>query len=381
MEIKEIIAAAIEKHTLRKIVFSRPRDNDIMKTTASLYSTGGEIRLQLETLTRDNKAVHKNFTLDEGIRLCAETAEKDYRQTDIITTAGQCTVMISKSGASHIKNGIKESGAAEIIRPHDEEKTHILDEPSALPFLRFLGICGDDGRVFDKKRAKYRQINRFLEILGDAYGELPREGELTVCDLCCGKAYLTFAVYWYLTAVKGREVKIFGVDLKADMMTLCQNGAALIGCSGMSFICGDALNFTPPSPPDLVISLHACDIATDIVLAGAVGNGARVILSTPCCHHELFGKMDSDALGFIARYPILKQKLCDAATDSLRALRLEIAGYDVTAVELIDPDETPKNVLLRAVKRRRPLTEAQSVRLKAEYEAAVKLLGADLSAF
>ncbi len=376
-KILSVIRDCSERGILKKIVFSRPSDKTELKTVASLFSSKQGTEMQFESFMRDNKALHRNLPLEGGIAECASLALSSYGQTDIITTAGSCTVLVSRSGNVHIKNGIKEGGETAALRSFDGGKEHILDKPSALPFLIKLGICGDDGRVFDRRRAKYRQINRFLELVGDIYDRLPSEGVLNVCDLCCGKSYLTFAVYWYLTAEKGRTVEMYGVDLKDDVINYCAEAAEALGYDGMHFISGNALEFVPPCRPDLMISLHACDTATDIVLAGAVKSGARIIMSTPCCHHEMFGQMNSEALGFITDYPILKQKLCDAATDSLRSLRLEAENYSVNAMELIDPDETPKNVLIRAILRDRPLSEAKRNEIMARYRAACALLGAE----
>jgi len=373
-QLSQIISSAIERRILKKIVFSKARDKNIIKTVATLFTKGDGLFMQFESFHTDGKATHRNVSLDKAPDECTAMSMGDYKQTDIITTAGNCVAMVSKSGSVHIKNGIKSSGESADIKAHDGEKKHILDEPSALPFLQFLGICGDDGRVFDRRRAKYRQINRFLEIVSDVYPSLPADGELTVCDLCCGKSYLTFAVYWYLTAVKGRKVKMYGVDLKADVISLCADGAKRLGYDGMVFLHQNALEFVPDTRPDMMISLHACDIATDIVLSGAVKHGADVILSTPCCHHEMFSQISSPALGFITDYPILKQKLCDAATDALRAKRLELENYSVTAIELVDPDETPKNVLIRAIKRKKPMSKSRRDEIQKQYDEALALL-------
>ncbi|MHB1154219.1 MAG: class I SAM-dependent methyltransferase [Eubacteriales bacterium] len=372
---KKIIQQVTDDRTMKKIVLSRPSDKTIIKTTATLFEKNGQLFVQSETLHTDGKATHVNISAPEAADYIERIFKEDFGQADIITTGGSCTVMISSSGRLHIKNNIKPS-AAIAVKSHDSEKRYILAEESAYPFLYLLGISDEKGRVFDKKRAKYRQINRFLELVGDIYDKLP-QGKLTVCDLCCGKSYLTFAVYWYLTEKMSREVDMYGVDLKSDVIAGCVDYALKLGYGGMHFIEGDAYNFTPPARPVLVISLHACDTATDIVLAGAVKQGADVILSTPCCHHELNSQIDCPTLAFITGYSILQQKLCDAATDALRALRLRIEGYEVTAIELIDPEETPKNVLLRAVRNKSSLSEEQQESLIAEYRTACSLLGAD----
>ena len=375
---KEIITRAIQDGSLRKIVLSRPVDKQIRKCTASPVQKDGALLVQLETLCADGKALHRNLSAQEAPdALCALFTE-GYRQADILTSGGSCTVMRAKSGACHIKNGIRADAAPlpADLPPLEGKKAHILDDPSARPFLHALGLADEKGRILDRKRPKYRQINRFLELLRDVEDRLP-DGELLVCDLCCGKSYLTFAVYWYLTRVLGRTVTLYGVDLKPDMMALCGSIAEKLGWDGMHFLCENALDFTPPGRVSLMISLHACDIATDIVMAAAVRSNAKILLSTPCCHHGMSRQLRCEALSFITDQPILRQKLCDAATDALRALRLELEDYDVATMELVDPEETPKNVLLRCVKRDVPLSVAQKKRLRERYDAACALLSAN----
>lgn len=370
-----IINKAIENRTLKKIVLSRPSDKSVIKVTASLFEKKGRLFIQFETRHADGRATHVNTEAAKAASEAGRLFNEGFFQADIITSGGNCTVMRSSSGAVHIKNNIKADTEKEAaVGQHDEKKRYMLDEESAYPFLHLLGISDEKGRIFDKKRAKYRQINRFLELVGDIYDRLP-EGRLIVCDLCCGKSYLTFAVYWYLTVKMGRETDMYGVDKKSDVIAYCAGCAEKLGYDRLHFIDGDAYNFSPPARPSLVISLHACDTATDIVLAGAVRQGAEVIMSTPCCHHELNSRIDCAALGFITRHSMLRQKLCDAATDALRSLLLEREGYAVSAIELVDPDETPKNVLIRAVRRGAGISEERRAAIEAEYRAACALLG------
>ena len=202
---------------------------------------------------------------------------------------------------------------------------------------------------------------------------LPTEGAINVADLCCGKSYLSFAVYHYLTVIRGRTVRMVGVDMKAEVMEDCNRIASALGMDGLSFVCADVTKFDFGAPVHMVISLHACDIATDIVLDKAVEWKAKLILSTPCCHHDLNRRLDSPALGFIAEHSMLRQKLCDAATDALRLKKLEANGYEVCALELIDPEETPKNIMLRGILRRDPASEPCR-RAAAEYAKAYEFL-------
>ncbi len=209
------------------------------------------------------------------------------------------------------------------------------------------------------------------------------DGELTVCDLCCGKSYLSFAVYHYFANIKQYKVTMTGVDLKADVIEHCNKTAAALGFDGLQFVCMDIKEFVPETLPSLVISLHACDIATDLVLTKAAEWKTDVILSTPCCHHELNHHINCPPLSFVTDYSMLRQKLCDAATDALRLCRLEAQGYATMALELIDPDETPKNIMLRAVRKKKFDPQSPAAQAAAErYRTAKEFLcGTQTDAF
>ena len=219
--------------------------------------------------------------------------------------------------------------------------------------MKLLEVSDKNGRVYDKKQAKFRQINRFLELIRDVEGYLPdNDEELRICDLCCGKSYLSFAVYHYFAIIKGRRVKMTGVDLKSDVIEYCSSVAKKLSFDGLEFLCSDVNLYDTDDHVNMVISLHACDIATDIVLDKAIKWDADLILSTPCCHHDLNKKLNCSPLDFIGDYSMLRQKLCDAATDALRLKLLEANGYETAALELIDPEETPKNIMLRGIKKK-----------------------------
>ena len=367
---REIINDIIKTKTLKKIIFSKPIDKSIIKTTGTLFDNNGYVYIQLEIFMKDGKALHKNIGIDECLNVILEMAENEYNQIDIVTSGGNCNILRSKKGKLHIVNNIKSGGEIE-LKQHNKVKSRMLDGSEA--FLCELGISDNNGRVYDKRQAKFKQINRFLELLDDI---APDRDTLTIYDLCCGKSYLTFAVYHYFTAIKNCSVTMYGVDLKSDVIAKCNTIAEKIGYNGLKFTCGDINEYEITSAPDMVISLHACDIATDIVLAKAVKSGAEIILSTPCCHHELANQIGGKELNFITQYGILKQKLCDAATDALRCKRLEIENYSVEAVELIDPDETPKNVMIRAVKSNRAISDTKRETLINEYSAACEMLNA-----
>ncbi len=371
-----LIGGAEEAHYLRKLVLSKPDDRAIQRTVVTVKQIGGREVLQAETFQTDNKAVHRNFADAAALGEILP----GYAQINLLTTVGDCEFKRSKSGKEILLGGDKlraklSAGGGETVaaRTNDRDKNYLLrgDEP----FLIELGVSAADGRIHDKKRPKFRQICRFLEQVRDIEGHLPAEGKLTIADLCCGKSYLSFAVYHYFAVLRGREVEMVGVDLKPDVVEFCSATAAHLGYAGLRFVCGDIAKFDEPILPDLVVSLHACDTATDLVLDRAVRWGAKVILSTPCCHHELNHTLNCPTLDFIARHSMLRQRFCEAATDALRLTRLEAAGYSATALEFIDPEDTPKNILLRAVKRAGSAADrAAAARAAEEYAAARALL-------
>ncbi len=368
---------------LKKAVLAKPqKGSDLVRAALTVVRVRGEDHLQLETFHTDNKAKHQNLPLsapdEDNIAALAPTLSL-FSHVNLLSTAGDCELLRAKSGKVTLLRAEALSraldNAADNIpmakQGNDRAKAHILS--GSEPFLHALDVSDKNGRVFDKKQAKFRQINRFLELLRDVEKHLPAAGTLHVLDLCCGKSYLSFAVYHYLTAICGRQVVMQGVDLKADVVEHCNRVAGTLGFDGLHFTCEDVATFTPARPTvDLVVSLHACDIATDLVLHQAIRHGARVILSTPCCHHELNHTLDCPELDMIARHSMLRQKLCDAATDAMRLLLLEAYGYRTEALELIDPEETPKNVMLRAVRRGQGEPTVKDPDAMRQYEDAVR---------
>ena len=380
-KIVELIVAAGELGVLKKAVLSKPLDKANVKCTLTLRRVGGKTVLQAETLRADNKALHENIATKDDARLLQIASA--WAQINVITTQGDCELRSSKKGKVALIGGDKLSRAMEQndapcakIESNNREKNYILSGNE--PFLKLLDVSDESGRVRDKKQSKFRQINRFLELIRDCLSHLPATGTLRICDLCCGKSYLSFAAYHYFTEVLHRDVRMTGVDLKSDVVAYCNEVAKKLGFNGLEFLCGDVNKYECNEHVHLVISLHACDIATDFVLNKATEWQADVILSTPCCHHEMNHTLDCGALSFIAEHSMLRQKLCDAATDALRLKRLEACGYSVCALELIDPEETPKNIMLRALKRRNfDLASPEAKRLQEEYFAAKAFLVGD----
>ena len=371
-QIISIFSRVLENSCLKKAVFSKSCDKNIVRTVARVFAKkDGESFVQLETFTSDNKALHKNLSISEAPEYLANLSLSQYMQTNIVGAKGECEIKISKKGKIFISDKIVYSDKAE-VSSHNREKSYILDRA---PFLELLGVCNQSGKIIDKKQSKFRQINRFLEHIEDIYERLPKEGVIRIYDLCCGKSYLSFALYHYFAITKSRKVSMTGVDLKADVVEYCNRVSQSLGFSGLEFICGDAIKYETDTPPVLVVSLHACDIATDIVLHRAADWEAKVILSTPCCHHELANKLDCPSLGFVSEYPMLKRKMCDALTDAARLAFLKSRGYAVSAAELVDPDDTPKNILLRAVRKKNfDPTGEQAKKALQEYEEIKRFL-------
>jgi SAM-dependent methyltransferase len=376
-----LIESSFKTETLKKLVLSRPRQGEINKISCRLVAHRGRRLLAMEFFLPGNTVSHKNVG-EEELKGELSPLIENYQQINLITTLGDAELKRSKSGKETVIGGEnlrrKLSGDApgfeKAIEAMDKKKNYILDGTEL--FLKKLGISSSDGRVHDKKQGKFRQINRFLEHIENIYPRLPAEGEIKIYDLCCGKSYLSFAVYHYLTEIKGRRVYLYGADLKRDVILWCESLAKELGYVGMRFEVGDISKIVPDEKPDMVISLHACDIATDIVLDTAIRLGAEIILSTPCCHRYLNGKVVASELDFITRYPHLSGKLCEAITDALRLARLRANGYNVIALELTDPENTPKNTLIKAIKNAK-FTEKERQSAESEYKAMLSFLLGD----
>ena len=341
------------KELLKKVILSKPDATDEIKSVITPRCISNTGVLQKETFSKDNKAYHLNIREDFEAQLVK--IFNSYSQINVITTVGQCQYMRSKGGKETLigVNKLLNSLSADVEKVKQEgnnkQKTYLLSGNE--DFLKKLGVSDESGRIHDKMQSKFRQINKFLEHIDVIRDKLPKDN-INVYDLCCGKSYLSFAAYHYFKSILNVNVKMVCIDLKQDVIEYCTSVAKRIGFDDMEFICMDINKYQMVDKPHLVISLHACDIATDIVLNKASENGADVILSTPCCHHELNHTLNCDTLDFVAKHSMLRQKMCDALTDGLRVLKLESQGYKVDALELIDPEDTPKNVMLRAIKKK-----------------------------
>ena len=373
---KEILSYVINNKILQKLTLSKSTDSAIIRTTGRLIEIKGQLFLALENFCTGGKAVQRNIPVSDAPDYVAGLIPAEYKQMNIITANGICEVKVSKKGKVTVIDHIKRDTITQTSLSHDRKKQYIIPDDEPVDFLIALGVQDPKGFVYDKKRSKFRQINRFLEIVADVEDKIVKNKDLYILDLCCGKSYLSFAVYYYFSKIRGLNVTMDCVDLKTDVIQYCAEVADKLNYTGLHFVAGDIRDFPIRRTPDLTVSLHACDIATDIVLAKGIDSGSRVILSTPCCHHEMMHQLKptGNYTDFLLEHSILKQKLADAATDALRCKVLEINGYDVTALELIDPEETPKNVLIRGVKRNR-INEEKVKQLKIEYKKICDILG------
>lgn len=374
----ELVISSFNGESLKKLIFSRPTDSEITKVSCRLVAHRGRRFLAMEFSLPGDTVSHKNVGEDD-IENEIYLLLNGYKQANLLTTLGDAEWKLGKGGKEALLGAdrLKKKMSGEkpdfesAIESLDKKKNYILNGNEK--FLIKLGVSSTDGRVHDKKQGKFRQINRFLEHIENIYPRLPKDGEIKIYDLCCGKSYLSFAVYHYLTEIKGRRVYLYGADLKRDVIIWCESLAKELGYSGMRFEVGDISKIVPNERVDMVISLHACDIATDIVLDTAVRLGADIILSTPCCHRYLNGKVVAKELKFITDYPHISGKLCEAITDSIRLARLKAGGYSVMALELTDPENTPKNTLIKATKNPK-MSEKEKEKAKKEYEEILKFV-------
>jgi SAM-dependent methyltransferase len=373
---KDVLSYVIEHKMLTKLTLSKPTDPTVIRAAGRLVEIKGKLYLAMERFCTDGKALHQNLPAETAAQQIAELIPTQYQAVNILTPNGNCEVKVSKKGKITVLDRIKRNAAAPVELEHNRKKQYIIPDNEPVDFLMALGVQDERGRIFDKKRSKFRQINRFLEIVSDVEGSIISGDELYILDLCCGKSYLSFALYYYFTRIRGCKVVMDCVDLKTDVIEFCDSVAKKLNYEGLHFMAGDIRAFQIRRTPDLTVSLHACDIATDIVLAKGIDSGSRVILSTPCCHHEMMHQLkpQGKSTDFLLEHSILKQKFADAATDALRCKVLQIMGYDVGAIELIDPEETPKNVLIRGVKRHQ-VSDKQLQQWKQEYKQICDLLG------
>lgn len=351
-DIKDIILETSDEHLIQ-MVLSNPVDREqVSKIKIRPVIIKDKLLFQMSSFV-GTKVLHDNLEKDAlADTICAMLPSK-FLQMEIDGKTIRVTVLLNKKGTITIKK--KNKTVSDNLKinqslKHNREKQYILSENEKIPFLVDLGVQSAEGKLIHAKYDKFRQINRYLEFIRDIIPALPQERELTIIDFGCGKSYLTFAMYFYLHNMLGMNIKVIGLDLKEDVIKKCNELKDKYGYDGLSFQMGDISRFEGVDKVDMVVTLHACDTATDYALYKAVKWGAQVILSVPCCQHEMNAKMKNDELTPMIKYGIIRERFAALATDAIRANILEQCGYTTQILEFIDMEHTPKNILIRAVK-------------------------------
>lgn len=296
----------------------------------------------------DKKVKHQNLEMNEAEKSISDLLKCYFKQGMVYTISADYQILVSKKGKMKILK--KAPTKKQVDLSHNRKKKYIIEEDKPCSFLIRLGVMNKEGKVFTNKYDKFKQINRFLEMVDDCVPYLDKNRTNNIIDFGCGKSYLTFALYYYLVEKLGLSINIIGLDLKEDVIKLCNNIAKDLEYDKLKFIHGNIKEFEETNNVDMVVSLHACDTATDEALSKAVKWNAKVILSVPCCQHELLNKIKNDAMIPMTKHGIIKEKLSSLVTDSIRGNVLEIMGYSVQLLEFIDMEHTPKNILIRAFK-------------------------------
>ena len=361
--LKQIVEDSVEK-----LVISKP--NSSQERYHKIVVEKKEQKYQMTCYT-EKQVFHENIAEAELYDALCHLIEGTYRQVNAWSAHWEHMLMLSKKGKCSYKRKQRTEGQqTKITKTHNRKKQYLLEEGTAIAPLVDMGIFTKEGTVVHAMYDKYKQINRFLEILDDAIDSLEQE-EVSVIDFGCGKSYLTFVVYYYLTEQKGKRVRMLGLDLKEDVIKKCNAAAQKYGYDGLQFEMGDIQGYQAKFPVDIVITLHACDTATDYALYNAIQWRAKMIFSVPCCQHELNQQIRSEQFSLLTRYGILKERFSALATDAIRGNLLESCGYKTQLLEFIDFAHTPKNILIRAVRRSVSNKETEKKALK-EVQALMK---------
>ena len=373
---KELNQVLRESFTIDFIsaVLSNPREKEeLQKVKIRPLLKGGELYFQLEEF-RGKQAFHENVRAEEAVVKTGELMQL-FKQMQIETKKFSCTVLISKKGKITIKKKAVSGKVKEVDLSHNRSKKYILQEGTQVMFLQDLGVMTADGKIVRTRFDKFRQINRFLEFIEDILPKLPSDREVTILDFGCGKSYLTFAMYYYLHELKKYDVRIIGLDLKTDVIRKCNELSEKYGYEKLRFLEGNIADYTGVDEVDMVVTLHACDTATDFALAKAVGWKAKVILSVPCCQHEMNEQIQNEILHPALKYGLIKKRMAALFTDALRAEYLEREGYDTQILEFIDMEHTPKNILIRAVRTGRAHENGEEIKQLEDFLHVTPMLG------
>lgn len=361
-ELRELLENTLNE-SLEQIVLSDSRNKEAaQKAKIRPVMIKGELVFQ-ETIYKGTQVFHHNYKKEEMaeriLGMLGQEASEAIRfsQAQLTSQALNATVLVSKKGKLTVK--VKKqtaqnapAGSSGASLAHNKTKQYILKEGQPVDFLVGLGVQSPDGKVTKAKYDKFRQINRYLEFIEDVLEELPKDRTIRIIDFGCGKSYLTFAMYYYLHVLEGRDIQVTGLDLKADVIDHCNQLAEKCGYDRLHFEKGDISTYTGADQVDMVVTLHACDTATDYALEKAVRWGAKVIMAVPCCQHEVNRQIHCEELKPVLKYGLIRERMSALITDAVRANLLNEQGYDTQILEFIDMEHTPKNLLIRAVKRK-----------------------------
>ena len=348
IEIRELCEECIGKD-LYQIIISNPQKNsDISKVKIRPIMLKNSIVFQV-TEYKGAQVFHENYEKQEIIDKIERYLEENFKQMEVTSTTMQATVLVSKKGKVTVKKKKLEI-EKKIDLSHNKAKKYILQEGTIVPFLVDLGVQTKEGKIVRSNYDKFRQINRYLEFIADIMPILPKDRCINIIDFGCGKSYLTFALYYYMKILCKRDIQVIGLDLKEKVIEDCNALAVRYGYDKLKFVTGDVSTYTGEGNVDMVVTLHACDTATDYAIEKAINWGAKVIFTVPCCQHEINMQISNKELQPLLKYGLIKERISALITDAIRANLLEEQGYQVQVMEFIDMEHTPKNILIRAVK-------------------------------
>lgn len=379
MDYSELIEKCADEKLIR-IILSKPVGKEISKISVRPVKVRDRLLFQVTKTvgTKESntvKEIHENVSSDELEALLRESVPGLFLNGLFETKEGGFSVLANKKGTITVVKNKSVSGKLESLE-HNRSKKYIIPEGVPVPFLVDLNVMTPEGTVTKAKYDKFRQINRYLEFVDDVTDKLDTSREITVIDFGCGKSYLTFALYYYFVEIKKLNVNIIGLDLKTDVIRECSRLAKKYGYNRLKFLEGDIGNFEGVDSVDMVMTLHACDTATDYALYKAIRWNAKVIMAVPCCQHEVNRKKQDRILDGISEYGILKDRMAAILTDAMRANLLTQAGYDTQILEFIDMEHTPKNLLIRGVKSGNPIVRKSVIQNE---EELVKLSGGEIT--
>lgn len=350
-QIKELLTKCMGDGLYQIIVSHPRRKGGVSKIKIRPVLIREELLYQ-ESRFEGTQVFHENKTADAVIALITEVMAGGFKQLDIYTRDWEATALVGKKGNMTLKKRKSEDLRIPDLS-HNRKKQYLLKESVPVGFLQDLGVQTAEGKIVRSRYDKFRQINRFLEFIEDVLPALPTGRPIRIIDFGCGKSYLTFAMYYYLKILKHYDVDMIGLDLKEEVIRYCNELSKKYGYENLHFYQGDIKDFERAENVDMVVSLHACDTATDYALARGIKWGAGVILAVPCCQHELNGQMQCDALESVFSYGLIRERSAALFTDALRAALLEAEGYDTQILEFIDMEHTPKNIMIRGILRNR----------------------------